>query len=130
MDVTDGQWPTPQTEVTCSRFSLSVVKTVVAIPSVHERTAAPSQRGPPRRRRRPDRGARGRTVPGHPRREAYAARLTAGIILAAPAIFRIPGLRYPLIRSLEFLGGAALIVRFAEALRDWEHQEPIMLDLP
>jgi hypothetical protein len=57
--------------------------------------------------------------------------LAAGIILAAPAIFRIPGLRrYPLIRALELLGGAALIVRFAEALRDWEHNEPITLDLP
>jgi hypothetical protein len=57
--------------------------------------------------------------------------LAAGIILAAPAIFRIPGLRrYPLIRALEILGGAALIVRFAEALRDWERQEPITLDLP
>jgi hypothetical protein len=57
--------------------------------------------------------------------------LAAGIILVAPAIFRIPGLRrYPLIRALEFLGGAALIVRFAEALRDWERQEPITLDLP
>jgi hypothetical protein len=59
--------------------------------------------------------------------------LAAGIILAAPAIFRIPGLRrYPLIRALEFIGGAALIVRFAEALRDWEQQDPgpITLDLP
>jgi hypothetical protein len=59
--------------------------------------------------------------------------LAAGIILAAPTIFRIPGLRrYPLIRALEFLGGAALIVRFAEALRDWEREEPatITLDLP
>jgi hypothetical protein len=59
--------------------------------------------------------------------------LAAGIIVAAPAIFRVPGLRrYPLIRALEFLGGAALIVRFAEALRDWERQESqtITLDLP
>jgi hypothetical protein len=57
--------------------------------------------------------------------------LATGIILAAPAIFRVPGLRrYPLIRALEFLGGAALIVRFAEALRDWERNEPITLDLP
>lgn len=59
--------------------------------------------------------------------------LAAGIIVAAPAVFRIPGLRrYPLIRALEFLGGAALIVRFAEALRDWERTEPapITLDLP
>jgi hypothetical protein len=56
--------------------------------------------------------------------------LAAGIMLLAPAIFRIPGLRmYPLIRALEFLGGAALVVRFAEALRDWEREEPITLDL-
>ena len=50
----------------------------------------------------------------------------------APAIFRIPGLRrYPLIRALEFLGGAALIVRFAEALRDWERTDegPLTIDL-
>lgn len=58
--------------------------------------------------------------------------LAAGIILAVPAVFRVPGLRrYPLIRALEFLGGAALIVRFAEALRDWERtEEPIVIDLP
>jgi hypothetical protein len=56
--------------------------------------------------------------------------LAGGIILVAPALFRIPGLRkYPLIRALEFVGGAALIVRFAEALRDWEREEPITLDL-
>jgi hypothetical protein len=59
--------------------------------------------------------------------------LAGAIILTAPAIFRIPGLRrYPLIRALEFLGGAALIVRFAEALRDWERTEqgPMTIDLP
>jgi hypothetical protein len=57
--------------------------------------------------------------------------LAAGIILTAPALFRLPGLRrYPLIRALEFVGGAALIVRFAEALRDWERtEEPITIDL-
>jgi hypothetical protein len=59
--------------------------------------------------------------------------LAGAIILTAPLIFRIPGLRrYPLIRALEFLGGAALIVRFAEALRDWERTEqgPMTIDLP
>jgi hypothetical protein len=57
--------------------------------------------------------------------------LAAGIILTAPAMFRIPGLRrYPLIRALELIGGAALIIRFAEALRDWERtEEPITIDL-
>jgi hypothetical protein len=57
--------------------------------------------------------------------------LAAGIILTAPTVFRIPGFRrYPLIRALELIGGAALIVRFAEALRDWERtEEPIRIDL-
>jgi len=58
--------------------------------------------------------------------------LAGAIILTAPAVFRIPGLRrYPLIRALEFLGGAALIVRFAEALRDWERTEqgPMTIDI-
>ena len=58
--------------------------------------------------------------------------LAGAIILTAPMVFRIPGLRrYPLIRALEFIGGAALIVRFAEALRDWERTErgPLTIDL-
>jgi len=59
--------------------------------------------------------------------------LAGAVILTAPLVFRIPGLRrYPLIRALEFLGGAALIVRFAEALRDWERTEqgPMTIDIP
>ena len=59
--------------------------------------------------------------------------LAGAVIVTAPLIFRVPGLRrYPLIRALEFLGGAALIVRFAEALRDWERNEegPLTIDLP
>jgi len=59
--------------------------------------------------------------------------LAGAIILTAPAIFRIPGLRrYPLIRALEVLGGAALIVKFAEVLRDWERTEPgpLTIDIP
>jgi hypothetical protein len=52
-------------------------------------------------------------------------------MLSAPAVFRIPGVRrYPLIRALELVGGAALIIRFAEALRDWERtEEPLTIDL-
>lgn len=62
----------------------------------------------------------------------FRGLLAGAIIVTAPAIFRIPGLRrYPLIRALELLGGAALIVRFAEALRDWERTEqgPMTIDL-
>jgi hypothetical protein len=61
--------------------------------------------------------------------------LAGGIILTAPLLFRIPGLRrYPLIRALEVLGGVALIVKMAEALRDWErsgaHSPQIVIDVP
>ena len=47
--------------------------------------------------------------------------LAAGVIVTAPLIFRMPALRrHPLIRTLELIGGAALLVRAAEALRDWD----------
>jgi len=57
----------------------------------------------------------------------------AGLIIGAPLIFRAPGLRrYPLLRGLEVLGGAALIIKLAEALRDWEPENPrpIVLEVP
>jgi hypothetical protein len=40
--------------------------------------------------------------------------------------------RYPLLRALEVAGGAALLVKFAEALRDWEPsaERRIILDVP
>jgi hypothetical protein len=59
--------------------------------------------------------------------------LAGAAIVGAPLLFRIPGLRrYPLLRALELLGGAALVVKFAEALRDWEpaHQRPIVIEVP
>jgi hypothetical protein len=61
-------------------------------------------------------------------------RLVAGAaIVGAPLLFRLPLLkRYPLLRALEVLGGAALLVKFAEALRDWEPtaRRPIVIDVP
>jgi hypothetical protein len=59
--------------------------------------------------------------------------LAATAIVTAPLLFRIPGLkRYPLLRALELAGGAALLVRFAEALRDWEPsaRRPVVIDVP
>jgi hypothetical protein len=59
--------------------------------------------------------------------------LAAGAIVGAPMLFRIPGLRrYPLLRTLELVGGAALIVKFAEALRDWEPsaRRAVVIDVP
>ncbi len=65
----------------------------------------------------------------------FRGLLAGGIILTAPMIFRIPVLRrYPLIRWLELVGGAALIVKAAEAIRDWERAgdrtRPIVIDVP
>jgi len=61
-------------------------------------------------------------------------RLLAGAaIVGAPLLFRLPVLkRYPLLRALEVAGGAALLVKFAEALRDWEPaaRRPIVIDVP
>ena len=59
--------------------------------------------------------------------------LAAGAIVGSKLVFRIPGLRrYPLIRALDRLGGAALILRFAQGLRDWEpsSHRPLIVDLP
>jgi hypothetical protein len=61
-------------------------------------------------------------------------RLLAGAaIVGAPLLFRLPVLRrYPLLRALELVGGAALVVKFAEAVRDWEPtaRRPIVIDVP
>jgi hypothetical protein len=59
--------------------------------------------------------------------------LAAGVIVTAPLLFRMPGLRrHPLIRTLELIGGAALLIKAAEALRDWDAsggQERIVIDV-
>jgi hypothetical protein len=59
--------------------------------------------------------------------------LAGAAIVGAPLLFRLPVLkRYPLLRALEVAGGAALLVKFAEALRDWEPtaRRPIVIDVP
>jgi hypothetical protein len=61
--------------------------------------------------------------------------LAAGVIVSAPLLFRMPVLkRHPLFRWLEALGGAALVVKAMEALRDWELEgqqtERIVIDIP
>ena len=46
------------------------------------------------------------------------------LILGSPLIFRMPGLRrYPALRIVEVLGGAALLVALGERLRDWEPKQ-------
>lgn len=70
---------------------------------------------------------------GSPAGRRLRRLLAAGAIVGSKLLFRIPGLRrYPLIRALDRLGGAALVVRFAQGLRDWEPTAhgPVIIDLP
>jgi hypothetical protein len=50
--------------------------------------------------------------------------VATGLILSVPLIMRIPGLkRTPMGRLVELAGGATLIVKLAEMIRDWELSE-------
>jgi hypothetical protein len=47
--------------------------------------------------------------------------VATGLIVSAPVVMRIPGLRKtPLGRVVELVGGATLVVKIAELIRDWE----------
>jgi hypothetical protein len=47
--------------------------------------------------------------------------LATGLIVSVPLIMRIPGLRKTFVgRAVEMVGGAALVIKLAELIRDWE----------
>jgi hypothetical protein len=52
-------------------------------------------------------------------------RILAGtLIVSVPLVMRLPGLRRsPIGRAVELVGGTALLVKLAEAIRDWERSE-------
>jgi hypothetical protein len=59
--------------------------------------------------------------------------LATGLIVSAPLVSRIPGLRAtPIGRLLQVSGGTALVVKLAEAIRDWERSLPDhqVIDVP
>lgn len=59
--------------------------------------------------------------------------LAAGLIVSAPLVSRIPVLRAtPIGRLLQVTGGTALMVKVAEAIRDWERSLPDhqVIDVP
>ncbi|MEP6477610.1 MAG: hypothetical protein ABJC60_10090 [Actinomycetota bacterium] len=59
--------------------------------------------------------------------------VAAGLIVSAPLVSRIPGLRStPAGRLLQFTGGTAFLVKLAEAIRDWERSQPghEVIDVP
>jgi hypothetical protein len=50
--------------------------------------------------------------------------LSTGLILSVPLVMRLPWLkRTPVGKLIELTGGAALIVKLAEAIRDWERSQ-------
>ncbi len=59
--------------------------------------------------------------------------LATGLIVSVPLVMRIPGLRAtPIGRLIGVTGGAALVVKAAEAIRDWERSLPEhqVIDVP
>lgn len=63
-------------------------------------------------------------------------RLATGLILSVPLVMRLPWLRRsPIGKLIELGGGAALVVKVAELIRDWERTQgggaqPGALELP
>jgi hypothetical protein len=57
-------------------------------------------------------------------------RVAQALIIGAPFLFRMKFIRrHPVGRMLGLVGGAALLVKLAEALRDWEPLEELAEDL-
>jgi len=55
------------------------------------------------------------------RGRAARAAIAGAVIVAAPIVMRLPIVRrHPVGRVLAIAGGAALLIRAAEAMRDWE----------
>ena len=51
-------------------------------------------------------------------------RLATGLILSVPLVMRLPWLRRsPLGRMIEVGGGAVIVVKIAELMRDWERNQ-------
>ncbi len=73
------------------------------------------------------RGAIGETVEtakallASDRGRAARAAVAAGVIVAAPIVMRLPVVRaHPIGRLVALVGGAAVLIKAAEAIRDWE----------
>jgi hypothetical protein len=49
--------------------------------------------------------------------------LATGLLVSVPLVMRVPGLRRtPIGRAIELAGGAAIVLRLAELIRDWERR--------
>ena len=61
--------------------------------------------------------------------------LATGLILSVPLVMRLPWLRRsPIGKLIELGGGAAIVVKVAELIRDWERNhdgaQPDVIDVP
>ena len=58
---------------------------------------------------------------GSPRGREARAAFAGAVILVAPLVMRLPPVRkHPVGRLIALAGGAAVLVKAAEAIRDWE----------
>ena len=62
-------------------------------------------------------------------------RLATGLIISVPFVMRLPWLRRsPIGKLIEVGGGAAIVVKVAELIRDWERSQdglqPTVIDVP
>ena len=65
-----------------------------------------------------------------PEGRAVRKRIAQAAIIGAPLLFRLKFIRnHPVGRLLGIVGGAALVVKLAEALRDWEPIEELAEEL-
>jgi len=52
--------------------------------------------------------------------------VATGLIVSVPLVMRIPGLRKTFVgRAVEMVGGAALVIKLAELIRDWEREQGV-----
>lgn len=52
--------------------------------------------------------------------------IATGLIVSVPLVMRIPGLRKTFAgRAVEMVGGAALVIKLAELIRDWEREQAV-----
>ena len=58
------------------------------------------------------------------RATVIASLIATGLIISVPLVMRMPWLRRtPIGKLIELGGGAALVVKFAEMIRDWEREQ-------
>ena len=63
---------------------------------------------------------------GSPEGRELRRKTAAGLMLAAPVIARLPAIRATKLgKVVGFAGGAALIIKAAEMIRDWEPTPPV-----